>query len=484
MRFCLAFLSVFACCGPWPCLLGQPVSSLIAVTDTTVCTLNDVFALVEAHHPIARQAALMPARAQATLRMARGGFDPKVYGSYGQKYFDKKEYYTTGEGGLKIPTWIGADIKAAYEWNDGVYINPEDKLPGGGLGTIGASIPLAQGLLIDQRRTTLRQAKIFAQTAEARQWSMLNDLYMEAAKNYWEWALAYNTIQLYRSSVVIARQRLDGVKQMFLVGDEPGIDTLEANIQLQTRMLGLSDARLDYQKSTLNVSNFLWASDGMPLEITERLHPIAFSDTSMMERGNAALLLDAYLGRVEENHPDIRQLRYALADLEAERRMKVEKLKPKINANYNLLSEQFTFGDARSTAFSPNNYKWGLEVSFPLYLREERGNVALTRLKMRETELKQSQKILEISNKLRSYAAEVNFLTEQILLYESAVAGYLTLVRAEESKFQIGESSLFLINARELKWIEACEKLLTLQAKYQKATLGMRWAAGNLYELE
>ena len=56
----------------------------------------------------------------------------------------------------------------------------------------------------------------------------------------------------------------------------------------------------------------------------------------------------------------------------------------------------------------------------------------------------------------------------------------MTLQRGEEIRFQAGESSLFLINARENKALEALQKLQELKAKFFKTENMLQWAAGNL----
>jgi outer membrane protein TolC len=54
------------------------------------------------------------------------------------------------------------------------------------------------------------------------------------------------------------------------------------------------------------------------------------------------------------------------------------------------------------------------------------------------------------------------------------------LVQAEEAKLESGESSLFLINTRENKALEAQQKLLELRTKYFKTIYALQWSAGLL----
>jgi outer membrane protein TolC len=56
----------------------------------------------------------------------------------------------------------------------------------------------------------------------------------------------------------------------------------------------------------------------------------------------------------------------------------------------------------------------------------------------------------------------------------------MILQRGEETRFQAGESSLFLINARENKTLEALQKLQELKSKYYQTENALQWAAGIL----
>jgi hypothetical protein len=55
--------------------------------------------------------------------MARGGFDPKSK-STGRKQF-KTQNITPLNSSFKIPTWYGVEIKASFDNNEGIYLNPE-----------------------------------------------------------------------------------------------------------------------------------------------------------------------------------------------------------------------------------------------------------------------------------------------------------------------------------------------------------------------
>ncbi len=99
------------------------------------------------------------------------------------------------------------------------------------------------------------------------------------------------------------------------------------------------------------------------------------------------------------------------------------------------------------------------------------------------TQLQMNQKTLVITNKIRSIFNELATLQNQAVIQEKIYLNYLTLQRGEETRFQTGESSLFLVNSRENKTLEALQKLTELKAKYFQCMAKLNWAAGILGQL-
>ena len=56
-------------------------------------------------------------------------------------------------------------------------------------------------------------------------------------------------------------------------GDKPAIDSIEAGITLKNRQLSLEESRFKLLKAKLELSNFLWTKDNLPLELEDNLIP-------------------------------------------------------------------------------------------------------------------------------------------------------------------------------------------------------------------
>ena len=123
-------------------------------------TFTEYLGYVKKYHPMVKSANLEISNAQASLMMARGGFDPKIEVDYSKKQFKDNEYYSILNSSFKIPTWYGIEVKAGFENDNGIYLNPENTLPNQGLASFGITVPVGQGLFINQRMADVRKAKI------------------------------------------------------------------------------------------------------------------------------------------------------------------------------------------------------------------------------------------------------------------------------------------------------------------------------------
>lgn len=475
-KYLLVFILFLTC---------STVGKAQSIDRTKVFTETAFLDWVRKYHPVIQQATLLNRVGEAYQLKARGGFDPKVFGTVEQKSFDGKTYFTVGETGLKIPSWLGAEFKAGYTWTNGVFLNPENNLPAAGQAYAGVKWSLGRGLMIDERRATLEKAKILQAANIVEQKMVVNDVLLDAGKAYWEWVNGYNNLKIYEAALRLATIRLEGVKSSFLQGDKPAIDTLESTIQVQNRQILLNDAKVVYENSRRYLSNFLWYENELPLEVSDLLQPVFYKDILLTA---SAIDLGITLNNLGNDHPILQQYQLKLQQLEVDRRMKKEQLKPQVDVEFNFLGNGFDFVNRPKDASEigalnsvlTENYKAGVKVGMPIFRRKERADLELTDLKLLDTKYKIRQKGQELKNKVLNYQELLDNSRQQVGINETMVANYERLLTAENEKFRYGESSIFLLNSREQKLIDSQLKLVKLLALYQKNRLGLTWAAGQL----
>jgi len=422
-------------------------------------TYNEYLGYVKKYHPMVKSANLEVNSAQANLMMARGGFDPKIEVDFDKKQFKDSQYYSLLNSSFKIPTWYGIEVKAGFDNSEGVYLNPQNTLPNQGLTSLGITVPLGQGLLINQRMADLRKAKIQIQLSQAERKLQAIEVLYNASVAYFNWKRNYSEVQLYTEYLKNAEIRFNGVASLIKNGDKPAIDSVEAGIIIRNRKLSLEDSQLKLIKSKLELSNFLWLENNVPLELQDTIIPEIKLENTIKETLKTNELLVETISI--ENHPKINSLQSKLDILEVERKLKANSLLPKIDLGYHYLSEQSAWNN---TNF--NNYKIGVNFSFPIFLRKERGGLQLAKFKIQDTQYSLDLERVQLKNKINAQQTEINSLERQRKLISDLVKDYNTMLSSEERLFSFGESSIFLINSRENNLVSSQLSELSLENRY------------------
>lgn len=403
---------------------------------------NEFLGYVKKYHPLVKSAQLEINMAQANLMIARGGFDPKIEADFDQKQFKGKEYYSVFNSSFKIPTWYGIEVKAGFDNSEGIFVNPENTLPNQGLTSLGITVPVGQGLFINQRMADLRKAKIQMRLSQAERKLQAIEVLYNASLAYFNWKRNHSEVQLYANYLDNASVRYKGILTLIKNGDKPAIDSVEAGIVVKTRRWNLEEAKLKLAKSKLDLSNYLWLENTIPLELQDDILPENKLEQTIGETLKINKLITDTIAI--NNHPKINSLENKLAILEVERKLKANSLLPKMDVGYHYLSEPNYWND---TNF--NNYKIGVNFKFPLFLRKERGSLQLAKFKIQDTKLTLDLERIQLKNKITAQQTEIKSIEKQLQLISSLVSGNSQMLQSEERLFSLGESSIFLMNARE-----------------------------------
>lgn len=464
-------------CGASTAQSRVSTDSLFVLPDSVKpFTIENFYALILQNHPVAKQTELLSEVARQEVRMARGNFDPKIEAEFLTKNYNDQEYYSILNGSIKFPTTLPFDPTVGIEQNKGDYLNPERYISNEfnyQQFYAGISLPLGRGLITDDRRAALRQADLFNDMTEAEQVKLLNKLLLDAAKEYWQWYNAYYNYRLLNRSVDIAAEIFRRVNVNYKFGEAAQIDTIQAKITWQQRLIEQQEAFLNYQNTGIRLSTFLWDSLLTPLQLNMQWAPVLQPEPWIMTSGG----LEELSNQAKANHPDLQKLNVKMKQLEVERKLNVEYLKPQLNLNYYLLNQPFN--PEGTSSFNPSeNYKLGIDFSFPVFLRKERAKLAQTKIKLTTTQLELTLTEREILNELNtSYNQLVNM---QVIINQQydMMLGYERLLNAEFLNFEQGESDLFKINIQQEKLIQSQTKWLKLLADFEKQKAFLYWAAG------
>ena len=417
--------------------------------------------LVKAYHPTSINSAITADQGTLLVKSARGNYDPNLVAKYKEKYFQDKFYYRVFDSKLVVPTILGVDFEAGYGNNDGKFLNAENYTPSGGTGYLGVTIPLGKGLFTDENRIQLRLAKQQQMQKEALGRLSLNELMLEASLSYWKWYQAFYIAKNQALAITLAENRFNLVKKSYSSGDVAAIDTLKAYVQYQEREIAYLSARQYEVNAHWLLMNYFWNEENF---LSLSVIPERKVETPKIEEQ----LNDDFW----KEHPALVYYMTKYKSYEAERKLKVEKLKPKLNFEYKKLYNNVlpTFSGIDTDQY------WGFNFAYPILLRKERADLKLSNLKIEQALNEYRLKERELSNKLKSYELEFDYVNSQLTVQQRNIIAYNRLIGAETTKYRIGESTLFELNTWEQKMIAGTNKQYALEAKKNILSAKIAWA--------
>ncbi len=448
------------------------------VDSTRALSFEEFYRVVTARHPVVRQARLLASIADGGVRQAQGAFDPTFTASWDRKALGGTEYYDYQEAALKIATPLGIDLKLGYERSEGRYISPDRRTPADGLLSAGISVPIGQRLVTDERRNALTQARALREYAEGERQAIVNKLLALAAKRYAEWYEAHRRRTLTAESVALATFRLDAVRRRVQQGDAAAIDTLEGRLELQRRTVQQLEATVDYRNATLRLEGFLWGDGGEPLRLDSLAVPsLAGLEPSPVDSSRLA----GWLAIAEERHPALRKARAKLQQSESERRFAAQqRWIPSAEVTYTPIADRHDGTEALGDAFGgSDDAKWGATFKIPLLSLKERGKYVAARGKRDQERLEVAIVRRDIAIAVRNAANDVAALDSLLQLQSIVVTQARMLRDGEQRKFAAGESTLFLVNARDRQLVDEEAKRIALEAKYVSARAALAVAIGE-----
>ena len=238
-------------------------------------------------------------------------------------------------------------------------------------------------------------------------------------------------------------------------------------------MLDLQNALMDNLKSSNELSSFIWQNDN-PSSLNNSYQAI---DSLEIYYNKAKSALSENLNLINTQNPILSKYNSLQNVLNVDVRLKKEMIKPILNVEYNFLSNS---ASAMNPVFSNNNYKWGLNISFPLLFRNSINDYKMAKINSKNNGLEFLNKTNELNFKVNALEQTISILAQQLLNAERTVSYSILLLDAEKLKFENGESSLFMLNTRENKLLETELKLAEYKLKFIKTVLNIIYLNGNL----
>jgi outer membrane protein TolC len=443
------------------CLVFVFCASFSFAQQQKLLTFNEFKNLLQQYHPVIQQANLVVDNAQQNIRIARAPFDPKVSYYRSQKTYTGKDYYNYQNLNLSVPTWLGVDLQAGYENNAGQFINDEVTL--GNSYYVGGSVSLTKGLYMNERRAALEQAKLFRTGSEQERKLILNDLYFDAYASYYKWLKEFVKYKIYSEIFTLNDTRYVQIRNTWRLGKAPAIDTIEARSQLQQYELLRNKSFINWREQGIKLSKHIWDSTAY----AQLVQAVFIPDTLALRQLNFNDSSQQYWLQLAQEHPELMLNDLKQDMLRIKQKLTIQELLPDVGVSaYALQSDVSNFG-----ARLNDNNRFGINLSMPLRLSKGRGSYQLNKNQILGTQFKRDFTQRKIENQVLFQLNEINITRSQLSLYDDYVKNIKRLYLSEGIKYRLGSSTVFLINSRENKYLDAKIKQLENTIHYQESVL-------------
>ncbi|MDX6767953.1 MAG: TolC family protein [Elusimicrobiota bacterium] len=448
---------------------------LLCAPAAAASPFEEFLAGVSARHPELKALGAARDAADAALLERRGAFDPTLSARFSERAFNSSSAPGTryeakeGEASLDFLTRWGAKASVGGRAARGDLKTPVS--PTGRDGTLSYSIgvPLLRGALSNPRQAAERKAEIGLTAAQARWEERRLRLLGAAADSWWKWAAARRKLDIERELLANARFRQEAVSARARAGDLPAVAAVEAEQELWLRRGRLARAERALQQAALSLSAYLWTEEGAPAPVPSADGtPDAEEPSRVGEEEAQRAETEALAAR-----PELRALAFAREAARVDESLARNSILPQLDA---LWSQ----GEDRGVGGVGPVRRVGVELSVPLFFRAGRGAARQARLGIEGLDWAERSLRLRVVNEVRDAVSAVNADAERLDAARKEAELAERLEKAERAAYELGDSTLFLVNQRERAAAEAKARAVEVLAEYRTSRAALAAARAAL----
>ena len=438
--------------------------------------LSAVLRQVEQSHPKLRGAELMRGVAAAKVQEKLGAFDPQLgFSSAYQRYNSSStpgkplDYVSNG-------VVVARTDPSGITWEGG-WLNTQGfpKSPASSTGDVGelfvgAKVPFLRGAGINAKSVGVEQAELVERQVEQDYRVVRLLTLLEAGGAYLQWNVAVLQWRILRENESLAIERAEQVGKRVQAGDLAAIDKVEAETEVLKRRELLLKSQREVQKGALKLALYLWNSNGEGSGVpSPRLAPQSLPEG---QRLTAEQVHDRQLEALTLR-PELRRLDLEKSIVTLDRELADNDRLPQLDLS---LRPGYDAG-GNGIGFT---VKAGLELVIPLGTRGPDGRRQAAILKLQKLDLDQVETLRRILVQVQDAASEVEAAAARGEQARQLYVQSKALEEAERTKFRLGDSTLFLVNARERATLEAALKVLDIRYEQALASLVLDAVTGKL----
>ena len=410
-----------------------------------ILSKEKIYSLVDISNPHYASTVIDKDIQKTQITYAKGAFDMRLESKY-----DKKESPTSNsmyqDIYLNKTFQSGIEVQSGYRKSEGIQEYNNIKTGDSGDMIAGIKLPIVEILKqTNEKKLNLNLARLHLGSVSYEVEQRLREFYFTLLRRYYELLLENELLKLEQELFEKAKSRYDFISQRVEVGDMAPIVALEAKQIIFDREQRLTQTQNNYNSAKenflefLNIDEVIFRSYDLPSLFDDKVYPLPYEHVIV---------------KIIENRPMLKALKINKDKLKEQGRF-AEILKyPRIDANL-----QATYDNQRDDS--------GFKMMFSFYLPIERSYYQANKLKIKLQKEKNDNEIEKALLEAQKTASIISYSYEALQKNIDSVVQEIDLTKelqkAEERKFELGKSNLFMTNQREMNKLFALQK----QARYQ-----------------
>lgn len=415
--------------------------------------------------------------AEGEYHTAEGGFDTVLTS---QNRWSVAGLYENqiNDVGIEQPTGLwGATFFGGWRRGAGDYPVYEGKsqTAEAGEARLGVKIPLWRNRDIDSRRAKLQQAELGKLIATHDYDRALLDLRRLISLRYWDWVMAGQRLKVAERLLQIAEQRDKGIRQRAAAGDIADFEALDNQRAILERRERHVAAQRLLEQTAIQLSLYWRDAEGQPQLPDNELLPNEFPN----HEPALSLDLEEALRTAQNLRPELKRLNLQKRQTETELELQNNQRAPGVDVSI-MGAKDLGYS---SQKINRNELYMGLNVDIPLQQRVAGGRAQAAAANLQR--LKWDQRLQEdrINNEIKDALSAIHAARKRVMISRQQWQAAQELEQGEQSRFELGESSLLFVNLREIANGDAALMAAEAQAQLFKAHAEFQAALGTPIQL-
>lgn len=429
----------------------------------TVLTLDEVLESVRRHYPPLIAALQEMEVADGQVLQAEGRFDVTAHARVDTNqlgfYSDRRV-----DVGIEQPTaWGGASYFTGWRAGDGLFPSYDGKFLTRDLGEYrtGIRLPLFRDRVVDSRRAELQRAQLGRRIADLSIDQQRLLVRLGATRRYWEWVAAGRRYVLALAILETARARDQQLRDAVALGQLPAIEVADNNRAILARRAQAVEAERFLQMAAIELSLFYRDDQGNPVVPADDRLPPALPDPASISH----LQLERDIANALNLRPEISAIGIQKHQTQVEIDLARNETLPNIDLVVGFTRE---FGQG-PVLRGPSELRGSVVFELPFQRRVARGRLQTARARLNQLDQRERFAQDQVAAEVKDALSAVRTAYERAAVLREEVEVTRQLEDAERTRFDLGDSNLFILNLREQATFEAAVRELGALVDYQRA---------------